>query len=108
MIRLRWDKSQPGFLTQNHGRARLSCAYLNAFESLREQVYPQINPHSLPPKKKEKWEIGLQASAPWRGWTVCNERGRASQQLRKPPLSFDYAEMKGSTERKRKKATLTD
>ena len=38
----------------------------------------------MPPKKKEKWEIALQASAPWRGWTVCNERGRVRIKLQFP------------------------
>ena len=35
--------------------------------------------------KKQPWEKALQATAPWRGWTVCNERGKVRIKLQFPP-----------------------
>ena len=34
--------------------------------------------------KKQPWEKALQATAPWRGWTVCNERGKVRIKLQFP------------------------
>ena len=34
--------------------------------------------------KKQSWEKSLQATAPWRGWTVCNERGKVRIKLQFP------------------------
>ena len=35
--------------------------------------------------KKQPWEKALQATAPWRGWTVCDERGKVRIKLQFPP-----------------------
>ena len=35
--------------------------------------------------RKQPWEKALQATAPWRGWTVCNERGKVRIKLQFPP-----------------------
>jgi len=35
--------------------------------------------------KKQPWEKALQATAHWRGWTVCNERGKVRIKLQFPP-----------------------
>tara|TARA_B100001287_G_scaffold232068_1_gene203056 strand:- start:501 stop:1736 length:1236 start_codon:yes stop_codon:yes gene_type:complete len=35
--------------------------------------------------KKQPWDKALQATAPWRGWTVCNERGKVRIKLQFPP-----------------------
>ena len=35
--------------------------------------------------KKQPWEKALQATAPWRGGTVCNERGKVRIKLQCPP-----------------------
>jgi hypothetical protein len=35
--------------------------------------------------KKQPWEKKLQGTAHWRGWTVCNERGKVRIKLQFPP-----------------------
>ena len=34
--------------------------------------------------KKQPWEKALQSTAPWRGWTICNERGKVRIKLQFP------------------------